>query len=315
MRFDELFPAEPLLDELTSLISKVKGDAEKFYVAGGRNVLFRLETLARIAGGLGDKDDFEDAKEHFKRSEDLIGEYDFYVAWQKMFHEKKKCLISFNDIFGDNITSVAEEISDDLNNWNDYTSENLLLNFRKRCHELRFENEKSLSAAFSSFIVKSTTKIVKDYQQGEFNTGDIEKGLHELRRKLRWISLYIQNANGLVQLQPIGNPEKKFAGYLTRETISSPFMKLPENKHISTPVLIRTETYAAFSSVIASLGALKDQGLAMELFHGNADLLDCAGIRNPDTSEVLKKADQLIQKFFDHDEIPAELNRDFEHYT
>lgn len=315
MHFDDLFPVEPLLDELSTLLSKAKGEAEIFYTAGGRNILFRLETVARIAGGLGDKDDFDDAKERFKKSEDLFGEYDFYVAWLKIFNGKKKCLGKYTEVFNKNITAIAEEIRDDLNDWNDFESENTIHNFRKYCHALHFEDEKALSAAFSAFIIKSANKLVKEYRQGTFSTTDIEKGLHELRRKLRWISLYIQNANGLIQLKPSLHPEKKFADYLTPETLSSPFMKLPENKSISTPVHIRTETYAAFSSIIAEIGALKDQGLATALFHGNTDLLACAGIKNPDNAELLEKADRLITKFFEHDDIPAELIHDLTPYT
>lgn len=318
MQLNELFDIKSHIHQLHDLLKKTKGDPEAFYTAGGRNIFFRLETLTRIAGGLGDKDDFESARKQFKESEDLLGEYDFYAAYLTAFHDNKNCRLAFLEIFGDQLEESEATLRENLSRWTENSAIEMVETFYKRCGTIRFDDEPSFTKAFCRFMIKATEKIISDYKEGAYSTTDIEAGLHELRRKLRWISLYIQVARGMVQHQPSQQPQKKFAKYTTKETLASPFMKLPELPSFSQPIILRTETYAALSWMIATLGTSKDQALTLALFDHHPTLKSCYELTAPEEhteKEILKKVNDISQQFFNDDRIADELISDLNAYT
>lgn len=318
MQLNELFDIQSHIHQLSDLLKKTKGDPEAFYTAGGRNIFFRLETLARIAGGLGDKDDFEEARNLFKESEDLLGEYDFYAAYLNTFHENKSCRLAFLEIFDEQLEESEEALRDNLKRWSDKDVIEKVELFYKRCQKISFDTEAEFAKAFSRFIIKSTEKIIRDYKEGVYHTNDVEAGLHELRRKLRWISLYVQVAGGIIQHRPSKHQDSKFATYTTKETLSSPFMKLPEHPSFRHPVILRTETYAALSWMIAVLGKYKDEALSQTLFDHHPTLKNCYELTKPEEhsrKEILKKVNAISQQFFDEDRIPDEIIHDLQAYA
>lgn len=299
--------------ELNDLLKKTQGDPKAVYTAGGRTLFFRLETLARIGAGIGDKDDFERARALFKQAEDQIGAYDFYAAYIPLFNENKNCRMAFLAAFGEQLEKRKISLRDHLITWSGKEATETTKAFLQHCENIRYEDEDSFKEAFGKFIIKSLEKIVRDYQEGKYETDDIEAGLHELRRKIRWISLYIQVSQGIVQHQPSQQPDKKFTKYITKETLASPFMKLPVHTSFTQPILLRTETYGALSWMIATLGVYKDEALSMALFAEHPDMENCYKSTKPEkqtVADILDNVKTVSHQFFTIDRIPEEIISD-----
>lgn len=317
MKLTSLIGITAHIHDLSGLLKKTKGDPEAFYSAGGRNIFFRLETIARIGSGLGDKDHFEEARHLFKEAEDLLGEYDFYVAYLNLFKENKNCVFAFLEIFGDQLKESESVLRDNLKKWLAPSTTEIIGEFYKRCEEVSFEDESDFTKAFSRFLKKSAEKINHDYSTGVYNTSDIEAGLHELRRKLRWISLYIQISGGIIQHHPSQHTEEKFNRYLTKEIKTSPFMQLSKHPTFKNPVILRTEIYAALSWMIATLGRYKDEALTLALFDHHPPLKNCYELTTPEElteKAILKQVSEIADQFFKVDRIIHELIRDLNSY-
>lgn len=318
MQLSTLLNIRSHTDQLDALLKNTRDDPKAFYAAGGRNHFFRLETLARLAGGLSDKDQFKNDLALFKKAEDLIGQYDFYAAYLTIFSENKKCHQTFVGIYSEHLREKEAALSDLLNYWTGKEAAQALAGFYRRCDEISFEDEASFTKQLSRFIIKALRKIVRDYDEGVYNTSDFEAGLHELRRKLRWISLYAQVTGGIVQHKPSDRTASTFEKYQTKEIMSSPFMKLPAHASFSHPVILRTATYAALSWMIATLGRYKDHALSLHLFSAETTLRNCYEKLTPeDLSEkqILNKVNELSKMFFEEDRIPEEIIHDLSAYS
>ena len=97
----------------------------------------------------------------------------------------------------------------------------------------------------------------------EFEFTDVELGVHELRRKIRWLSIYPHALQGVVKLQatkPIAPALKK---YLTPEVVNSNYNTLPALVNDTEYLGINKANFFALSWLIAELGKIKDVGLAL----------------------------------------------------
>ena len=84
---------------------------------------------------------------------------------------------------------------------------------------------------------------------------------HELRRELRWLSIYPQALRGLIQMKPSIDSPEYLKKYLTPEIINSPFNKMPEAAAGQPIIYVEADYFYALSWLIAELGKLKDNGL------------------------------------------------------
>lgn len=90
------------------------------------------------------------------------------------------------------------------------------------------------------------------------------RGLHELRRQLRWIPIYCVALDGLVQTDPTSHPIKAYAEFLDSEVARSPYARLPEPLREDRPVAISLSLFLANTHFISELGRLKDSGEIVE---------------------------------------------------
>jgi len=89
----------------------------------------------------------------------------------------------------------------------------------------------------------------------------MEADVHELRRKLRWLSIYPQALRGCIQLAESKKAAKHLTKYLTKDIVNSPYNKMPDagdSKHF---LLLGKNYFYALSWMIDALGNLKDNGL------------------------------------------------------
>lgn len=257
----------PLLAQISALLNEaenVQDPALLLFQRNARAPLFQLEGLARIYSSTGPKKKrFNKLKTKFKQLEDLLGQIDYFDALGKQFSgntnipedtrayfdvNKEKCIRNLNSLLtkkGWLDGSQIGKINDRLKkvNWKPKAEHhNSLLNF------YRMEIQR-----------------IKDFAAGEkVSFSDIESGIHEFRRKLRWLSIYAQALHGCIKLVAIEEEKKLLKSYITYAVANSPYNKLPlaerERFH---PLALSKYNFYALSWMIERLGILKDEGLAV----------------------------------------------------
>jgi hypothetical protein len=89
-------------------------------------------------------------------------------------------------------------------------------------------------------------------------------GLHELRRRLRWIPIFAVSLDGLIVTSDKRNPARKYRELLTSEVAKSPYARLPDPIREDKPIKISRSLFLAAIDLISQLGELKDIGEEVE---------------------------------------------------
>jgi hypothetical protein len=91
------------------------------------------------------------------------------------------------------------------------------------------------------------------------NMDELESGLHELRRKVRWFSIYAGALEGAVTLDKGAAAPKNWSRYLTEAVVSNKYNVLPEADPECRPIAVPAPLFYAVSWLIADLGDVKDR--------------------------------------------------------
>ena len=112
-------------------------------------------------------------------------------------------------------------------------------------------------------FIKEIDSIHNKLVNNKLNLNDLENGIHEFRRKLRWVGIYSSALNGKVVID--GNTKDKvLKKYITNENKKNKFNILPVNKGINYKLNFLPGGYYAMSELIAKIGIIKDKGLISE---------------------------------------------------
>ncbi len=254
------------LQKLSLIISKATSQENiplAYYQSEARQHFFYLEALCSIYKSISNKKLFKKLQIKFKSLEDQLGKIDYYDSLHKIFSDTKNCPIVF-------LNQLFQHYQNELNNLNtllidgDWTNEkkieiDKIINQLNKVNWLDPEKEKK---AVSKALLKEIKSILKDYKSEKINFDKIEEGVHEFRRKIRWISISAQALNGLIQLKK-DEKTSNFKKYLTKKVMDSPFNKLPKNKADLDAIEFSESAFYALSWLIAESGNLKDQGLEL----------------------------------------------------
>jgi hypothetical protein len=132
---------------------------------------------------------------------------------------------------------------------------------------------------------------IKDMDETDFDMKDLEGGLHELRRQMRFISVFCESAAGLIQFDPNRNPSPDYAHYANAELASSKYLILPGPEREKNPVQLSKSLFTANMDYVLKLGALKDMG---ERLHGlTRALIESKSASSPEAAE--KQAMALLK--------------------
>lgn len=255
-----IFYSDKLIAKLEQS-KKEKDPSLWLYKNGIRTEAFMLESLCRLfEKGLGDSD-FRGWNKLFKKLEDALGQIDFYDVFYKEFKGNKK------------INSEIEEY--------------ILAKREKALSKLKkvLEKKGGLEARTKTFSSFAGEKIMFDKNTieriglaiqleirdiDEFvktsgcNFKYLEEELHELRRKIRWISMYGHSLAGAIKLEANSKKENWEKKYLTKNIVELGFNKLPIND-FPTNITFSKNHFYALSWFINELGVLKDKGLRLEV--------------------------------------------------
>lgn len=264
------------LDDLKKIMDKAFVNKElelSLYQSDARQVIFKLESLCRIYKKIYDKKYFKSLQTEFKLLEDQLGKIDYYDSfWREFSSIEGFPTLSLNGIKQDyfNALSNLKELIE-TNGWKNINQKFESILEKIEGFDWLEDEQERLSVA--EVIANQTSKIKEKYTSGELNFNDVELGLHEFRRKVRWISIYSHALDGLIQLQK-DDYDQFLKKYLSEEVLKNKFNQLPSVKKGIKPIYLSKSAFYALSWMISESGALKDRGLKLALLEELKEKVD-----------------------------------------
>ncbi len=188
------------LNQLEKLLLEAqakKNTALWLYVNNARTPLFMLEGLAKIYGGLHNKNKFRRIEAHFKLLEDALGVIDYYDSFAKEFAKNKKIPTDVTAYAQRQAQKSIGRLNDLLieKKWIDENA-NQIRKIRKKLSSADWMKEKFEIKAIEGFYQKQIEEINAFAASYKNEFTEIETQVHALRRKLRWLSIYPQALQG-----------------------------------------------------------------------------------------------------------------------
>lgn len=280
------------LQTLLTKSAKQKNPALWLYQNNVRTPLFMLEGLAKMYSSIHNKKKFAKLKEHFKLLEDVLGAIDYYDSFAKEFSKNKTIPAAVTNY----LQAQAREKIQSLNELlveKEWLGENAdrIKKIQKKLEEADWLKEEKEVEAIKDFYGEAIYGIVEFTGKTKFHFDNVEADVHELRRKLRWLSIYPQAFRGCIQLSKSKTAAKLLSKYLTKEIVTSPYNKMPDAGDAAYFLLLDKNYFYSLSWLIAELGKLKDSGLKIVAVK---ESLQQTGTSNEE--EAFKKAYQLLDK-------------------
>ncbi|MBS1761755.1 MAG: hypothetical protein JSR00_02670 [Bacteroidetes bacterium] len=290
------------LDKLSEMLSsavKEENPALHLLKVDARNILFRIEALCRIYAAVYDSNYFEKLMERVKIFEDQLGKIDDFLGSEKALRN-----IGENEAILTKLHSkaliAASELNSNLEEKNWFNGKRIE-KIRMKIHARKYFKPKKEIRRIKEYFDFEIMKII-DFHKLHFDFTELESQVHELRRKLRWLSIYPHALNGAVQLTNSNYSLPQLLKYQTQEIVLSPFNKMPDaanNKHF---IIFERDRFLALSWIIAELGKLKDKGLLKETVENTAKEIAIESFTIStfdDEAIILNEASNICKKFFD----------------
>ena len=235
---------------------------------GGRTPLFQLQGLARIDAKISmHKELAESWLDQFKEIEDALGKYDYWITMIEN-NQKWKFPSQINTYFINNTYYYIGILEYLLTKYgwiskhgNNYTYlETALINFEKSTKKVKWyksgKEKKKLVVFYRDELMNLNQKIESE----EIDLNLLEEGIHEFRRKLRWIGIYSSALRGKVLIAaPVkGDVLSKFVTKKNTEISFNIIQSNPEEKAV---IKFLPGGYYAMSELINKIGDIKDTGI------------------------------------------------------
>jgi hypothetical protein len=282
-------------DQLSELMTRAKEQEDPamwLFRNNARTPFFMLEALTRLYVKTHDREKFGKLKELFKMAEDGLGLIDYYQALYDSYKIEKKVPDVCRRYIKERLDHSAGIFNETLREKGWVSDKNLRIRkITRKLEEISWMGADKEVKAISEIYNSAINKIISFVNETNCHFDNVEEDVHELRRKLRWLSIYPQALRGAIVFGPEVKPPLHLKKYLTKEIINSPFNKLPDPCN-NTPVLLLNKNYfLALSWMIAELGNLKDEGL---LLTGLSEaLINASGCPE---SDALSKAEAILGK-------------------
>ena len=251
-----------------TLLGKVKKDGEgaknleqlieAYRKNDTRGNIFRLEGLLRMFAQHADfSADFEKGYRKIRNFEDSLGHYIDSLKFQQRAIQL-------------NLPELAGVISKRV-----HADHEVLTNFLesewptgqeikwKEKYEDRFNQ--ITGDAERKFLVSELTRFINEVQKKKYDLNKLQEGVHEYRRKLRWILLMAQASGGFFKLAESPALDKQYAKYLDGSGIrEASFSKIPELASEKNPCLISRALFEMVTLAVFRIGEAKDSGELVE---------------------------------------------------
>lgn len=294
--------------------AKQKNPALWLYENNARTLLFMLEALTRMHDNAFDEAFLNKWHMRFKKLEDEFGLIDYYIAFEKQLKLNKKITKPVLANFTQHVEVVSGRLNSRLND-KDWLS-GKILNFNVKLSQYTLFYDEEHIAELRYVIEKEIEKIKAVALKLNYSFTDIELEVHEMRRKLRWISIYAQALEGLIQLKSTSKKIKYTTNYLTKDIVKSPYNKLPAKPKNTAIMEFDSDSFFALSWIIKELGTLKDNGLRIEALSDAIQKVEkideqqatekaivFLGVKKDTIQVILKQASDMIYNFIVKDKI------------
>lgn len=241
------------------------------YKADGRTPFFQLQGLSRIDSKISKhKDLAEGWLNSYKEIEDAFGKYDYWwvmaennKAW-KFPQEIQNYFVNqafFNLgvletklIQQGWVTKAGEKYS---------PSEKAVKDFKKSAKKADWYSSAKEREKLLKFFRDEAIEIHDKLASKEIDLNLVEEGIHEFRRKARWMGIYSSALLGKVAIgKPAPNDPMK--EYVTPKNQEIKFNQLPQNKDEKDLIYFLPGGFYAMSELIKGIGDVKDPALSTE---------------------------------------------------
>lgn len=256
------------LDLLEQILSKAQGkkkvDLKK--VKSARVPLFHLESLGRLyrdmpKGGKRIKKFFDEIKE----LEDAIGAYDLRASLLEKAQKKNLSAAKISQLESD--FKKAEKQLRKILKKRDWNNGERIQKIRAHLGRIKWpspaEDIKYLNSVITfnaqKLIAKIEDELAPLIRKKNYDYEALELGLHEFRRGIRWIALYLQAAKDVYaveRIDPKSLTEDELALYEAYH--DNKYAQLGDPKHAK--VLVAQIPYLYLTKYIHLIGKIKDQG-------------------------------------------------------
>ena len=278
-------------EDLLTKASSQKNPGLWLYQNNFRTPLFMLEALSKLYANVHNTKKFTKLKERFKVLEDVLGAADYYDCFAKEFSLNKKIPATVIAFMKAQTNQRIVSLNDSLIDKDWLITNKRISKIKEDLLAAKWLKQKKEIDTITEFYQSEIKKIIAFVTEKKFVFGNLENDVHELRRKLRWLSIYPQALRGCIQLTANTKVPKTIAKYLTKEITTSPFNKMPDANDNVHFLMLEQNHFYALSWMIAELGKIKDNGL--RIFALVEALQQTEKLSEAD---ALKKAYQLLGK-------------------
>lgn len=254
-------PAQVLRFEkpLEDLRSLFKSDDPKkvvdALVKSGRGRLFALEGLARLYRGQ-HPEPIGELKKEAKWLEDRVGrlvDLGEHVEYAKKVGAKRatiKYLEEERDKYREILAGKLEK-----KGWVG-GEQSLVDRWTNQVRETKWETKED----DRQYVLQQLIDLTQELRKEEWDIRDLQNGLHDFRRRVRWMTIYLMALDGMAQFD--GRPLENLTKILKDPVTKSPYANLAKNRREKFPILIPREVFLELIKAIERLGFAKDTGEA-----------------------------------------------------
>lgn len=280
-------------DQLKALLNEAKDQnnpAMWLFTNNARTASFMLEALARIYSKMHNPKRFGKVKDQFKLLEDGLGQIDYYNSLYEAFSTRKRIPAKYRNYIKSRLELSEANLNEALIDKEWLPDPRIRIKkITKKLKDASWMTSGKEIKAISDIYGSSIDDILEFVAGANYTFDNVEDDVHELRRKLRWLSIYPQALRGAIQYGKGKRSSQRLKKYLTEEIINSPYNQLPPPGNNTSFLLMNKNYFLSLSWMIAKLGELKDEGL---LLKGLAEAIkqDTSGT----DEEIMAKAKSLL---------------------
>ena len=235
-------------------------NAEKLKIVFGedfRKFFFQLESLARVYEKY-DQSFFKSLRAEFKSIEDQIGYVDLQISLKNKAAELK--LSDIENYYSKRQAEGEGKLIALFADWNDKKVESVRKKVVDYSDWLPGKKDRKFLV---DKIHDELRDLAKDSENFKFDQPEIEQGLHELRRRIRWIVIEVLSLNHVVTYEKEsslpGGVDNWFQELLAQDPdiLNNKYMKIDDSA-IKKPVLIPLQMHGIITKIVGTIGKLKD---------------------------------------------------------
>jgi hypothetical protein len=302
------------LQSLLTKASKQKDPALWLFKNDVRTTLFMLEALTRLHNHAFEEKVFEKWNKRFKKLEDIFGEIDEYASLESDFKSNKKIpkeVIKYFTLHKENSLEKCNRRLSTKDWLNGKVS-----SFDEKINEFDHDYDESYMDELRFSLEKEVDEILYFTLKVNYNFTKIEDEVHEIRRKLRWLSIYAIALQGMIQLKKSGKRKKPHIHYFTKEILNSPYNKVSPKPKDTAIIEFDSDSFFALSWLISELGKMKDDVLNMyqlrdalyvteeiNKIDATKNAIGMLGLKTTVEKDVLKEASTMIKTALTKDKV------------